>query len=124
MNLVYNTLIWVHVLSMVGTFGGLIGFQTFLPVQFRKDPNVAAKAARFFSFLIGAGLIAGVLVYGVRKGHLLGPHFNGIIAVKFVILLAVGAALGMSKHPVRGELCRKISIALLALAAFLGTSLT
>lgn len=114
---------WVHVMCMVGAFGGLLGVQLALPAELRRRDEVARGMAKLGNVLIGLGFVAGALSYGLRHGHKLGPHFNGVIGLKFVLLLAVGALLAMSRKPGKGDLFRTICIALLALAAFSGLSL-
>lgn len=116
-------LTWVHVLCMVGVFGGLLVVQFGLPAAVRNLDEVAKGVAKIGNILIGVGFLAGGAIYGMIKGHTLGSHFNGIIAVKFVILLAVGALLGMSKKAGRGDLFRTISLVLLAVAALCGSLL-
>lgn len=116
-------LTWVHVLCMIGAFGGLLLAQFGLPAAVRNSDEVTRGISKVGNILIGLGFVAGILNYGLIKGHTLGPHFNGVVAVKFVILLAVGALLGMSKKPGKGDTFRTIALVLLAIAAFAGMSL-
>ncbi len=115
---------WLHLLCMVGTFGVLFLFQFGLPPAVRRDEANGRAVARVANILIGLGFVVGLLMYGIEKGHLRGGHFNGVIAMKFLILLAVGALLAMSKKQERGDKFRSIALALLALAAFLGTTIS
>jgi hypothetical protein len=114
---------WIHVLCMVGTFGGLLVMQAGLPAAVRNSDEVARGAARLFNILIGVGLLAAVAQYGMMKGHLLGAHFNGVIGMKFTILVIVGALIPMSKKPGKGDLFRTISLVLLAIAALAGSTI-
>lgn len=123
-NIPYVALLWVHLLCVVGTFGGLLAFQLVVPASLRREINVAGRASKVFNILLGIGLLAGILLYGMNRGHVMGPHYNGVIALKFVFLLATGALLGISKSSPRGDTLRKIAIVLMALAAFCGLTLS
>ena len=70
------------------------------------------------------GFLAGLLIYIIKDGPALGAHYNGIIGVKFVFLLGVGALNSISRKKVRGDALRWGAILLLAIAAFFGLSLT
>lgn len=123
MTLAAQLLICLHILCMIGAFGGLLAFQAALPASLRANEDAAAGLSRVVNILIGIGLLAGALRYGIAQGHTLGAHYNGVIGAKFVILLAVGALVGMSKKPGRGNLFRTVSIILLAIAALLGSTI-
>jgi hypothetical protein len=117
-------LLLLHLVCMLGALGGLLLMQFGIPATVRRDEAVARGAARFLSILIGLGLLAGAALYGMKKGHLMGPHYNGIIAVKFVLLLAAGGLLAMSKRPGKGDMFRWIAAGLLAAAIVFGASLS
>ena len=123
MMIVLHALIWVHLLCMVGAFGALLFAQLGLPAEVRRQEAVARGLSRLVNILIGVGLLAGAGLYGLKKGHLMGDHYNGVIGMKFGLLLAIGALVGMSKKPERGDAFRKLACALLAVAALLGSSL-
>lgn len=114
---------FVHLLCMICTLGGLLAIQLALPASVRNTEAVARGVSKFGNMFIGIGFLAGAASYGMRHGHLLGAHYNGVIAMKFVILLAVGALLAMSKKPGKGDLFRNVCIALLLIAAICGFSL-
>lgn len=107
---------WVHVLCMVGVFGGLLLVQLGLPATVRNEPATARRITRLLSILLGVGLLAGLAGYGFKQGHLMGGHFNGVIGLKFVLLLMVGGLLPLSRKEGRGDTIRWIALALLALA--------
>jgi hypothetical protein len=107
----------IHILSMVGTFGGLLVFQFGLTAATRASEDNARAAAKLFNILIGIGLLAGIAQYVLKMGWRMGPHYNGVIGLKFMILLAVGGLLAMSRKPGKGNAFRLISCALLAVAA-------
>ena len=107
---------WIHVLCMVGLFGGLLVVQLALPAQVRNDADIARRITRLLSILLGVGLLAGLAGYGLKQGHLMGGHFNGVIGLKFFILLIVGGLLPLSRKPGRGDRARWIALALMAFA--------
>lgn len=108
----------IHVLCMVGLFGGLLLVQLALPAHVRNESITARRITRLLSILLGVGLLAGLLNYGLRQGHLLGGHFNGVIGLKFVLLLIIGGLLPLSRKEGRGDTVRWIMIALLILSVF------
>jgi hypothetical protein len=116
-------LVWLHLLCMVGAFGALLFAQLGLPADVRRQEAVARGISRVVNALIGAGLLAGAGLYGVKHGQAMGAHYNGVIGIKFGLLLAVGALVAMSRKPERGDALRTLACTLLAVAAFLGSSL-
>ena len=123
MPMMIGVLTWIHILCMIGAFGGLLAFQFAVPAAVRNTPDVARKISKFGNVLIGLGFVAGMLSYGALHAHKLGGHFNGVIAVKFMLLLGVGALLGMSKKPGKGDQFRTIALILLVVASLAGSSL-
>ena len=109
---------WLHVLCMVGLFGGLLVVQFALPADVRNEATIARRITRLLSILLGIGLLAGLAGYGLKQGHLMGGHFNGVIGLKFVILLIVGGLLPLTRKEGRGDRVRWIILALLAFAVF------
>ena len=114
---------WIHILCVIGTFGGLMAVRFGLPAAVRTSDDVARASARLFNILIGIGLLAGLSVYFMKHGMALGPHYNGVIGLKFAILVAVGGLIPMSRKPGKGDLFRTIAIVLLAIAALAGASI-
>ena len=70
--------------------------------------------------MIGTGLLAGLAYYLVMDGYTNSAHYNGVIGMKFIFLLAVGALVGISRKSRNGDTLRSIALILLALAAFFG----
>jgi hypothetical protein len=122
MNLL-NILLWAHLLCMVGAFGGVLLLQRGTPASLRADPEALRPAIKWLNILIGAGLLFGVLLYGLTQGHTRGAHFNGVIGFKFGMLIAVGALLAVSRRSNTGDTLRWIAAALLAVAAFAAATL-
>jgi hypothetical protein len=81
-----------------------------------EDADIARRITRLLSILLGIGLLAGLAGYGLKQGHLMGGHFNGVIGLKFVILLMVGGLLPLTRKEGRGDRVRWILLALLAFA--------
>ena len=110
-------LIWIHLLCMVGAFGSLLAVQLALPAPLQQDEALMRRITRLVSLLLLVGLLAGAVAYGLRQGHLLGGHFNGVIGLKFVLLLIAGGLLPLARRAAIGNTIRWIVLALLALAA-------
>lgn len=113
-------LTWLHILCMIGAFGVLAAAQFALPRDTRNSPGVARGISKLGNILIGIGLLAGVAFYGMAKAHTFGAHYNGVIGTKFILLLAVGALLAISKKPGKGDAFRTIALVLISIAALLG----
>ncbi len=118
---------WVHLLAVLGVFGGLLVYQLGLPASVRNEPAHARRASRVLNILLLAGLLAGLFLFmQVMPGYRGTPaagHFHGVIGFKLLVLLAVGALLPMSRKPGRGDVLRWIALALLALAALAATTI-
>lgn len=110
-----------HILCMIGAFGALLGCQAGLPAELRRGEALGRGISRIVNVLVGLGLLAGLALFGIKKGHLLGAHYSLVVGVKFGLLLAVGALVAMSKRPDRGDTLRNIACTLLAVAALLGS---
>lgn len=108
---------WIHILCVVGLFGGLVLVQFGLPAAVRNEPTNARQITRLLSLLLALGLLAGAGAYGIKHGHELGGHYNGVIGFKFAMLLVVGGLLPMSRKEGRGDFVRGLALILLGLAA-------
>ena len=123
MRMLLWSLLWTHLLSLLGIFGGLLALQAGVPADVRNRPDVAGGAAKLFNILLALGLLAGLGLFFLTHGLQRGPHFLGVVGLKFILLLAVGALVGMSKKPGKGDTFRTIALVLLALAAFSGLTI-
>ena len=117
-------LLWIHLLSLIGAFGALLALQLILPRDLRAQAAVVRRFSQTVNWLVLIGFLAGLLIYIIKDGPALGAHYNGIIGVKFLFLLGVGALNSISRKKVRGDALRWGAILLLAIAAFFGLSLT
>ncbi|MCO5043996.1 MAG: hypothetical protein M9935_01765 [Kiritimatiellae bacterium] len=113
----YELLRWLHIVCMIGLLGGFLVYQLGLSYPSRIDAADLRGVTRVWNILLLGGLITGLSMYAQVKGHTLGPHFNGVIAVKFSILIAVGGLLALAKRRSRGDGLRWLSIALLLVAS-------
>ncbi len=113
----YELLRWLHIVCMIGLLGGMLVYQLGLSYPSRIDAADLRGVTRVWNILLLGGLITGLSMYAQVKGHTLGPHFNGVIAVKFSILIAVGGLLALAKRRSRSDGLRWISIALLLVAS-------
>lgn len=118
--MIHSTMMFVHVLCMIGAFGVLAGAQFALPASLRNNEQAARGISRLCNIFIGIGLIAGLHGYFAFGGFKNTAHVNGVIGLKFILLLAVGALIAMSKKPGKGDTFRTISLVLLVIAGFLG----
>lgn len=118
-----HLLLWLHIISMVSIIGVLLGTQLCVEREVRNQAEPSRKVARLANVLLAIGLVAALVYYSLSGGHAKGPHYNGVIGVKFVFLLASGAVIGISKKTDKGDTLRWVAIALLLLASLFGTSL-
>lgn len=118
----YTIVRWLHVLSMVGLSGGVLVIQCAIPRAERRDEWLR-KAVRLWNILLLIGLLAGVLMYGLARGHTLGAHYNGVVGLKFIILLAVGALLPLSLKSAHGDRLRWLALSLILAASFAAITL-
>lgn len=115
----YELLRWAHVVCMVGLLGGLLVYQLGLSTAARADAATLRSATRFWNILLGLGLLFGALMYGMAKGHTLGGHYNGVVGLKFAVLLVVGGLLPVAKRGgTRADGLRWICILLMLAASF------
>ncbi len=120
---------WIHLLSMIGTFGALLFYQFGLSRAQRDDLDLARRLGRVCNLLIGIGFVAGLAGYyftmKISGGGVPG-RFHMTVGVKFILLLGIGACLGVggAMHKKGNtELASHLrwgALGLLALAAFLG----
>ncbi len=115
---------WLHILCMVGTVGVLLGAQVCCAAEHRNTPAASRATARLANILLGIGLLAGFAYYFLTGGTTRGPHYNGVIGLKFVFLLGAGALIGISKRTDRGDSLRWIAFGLLVSASLFGVTLT
>lgn len=116
-------ILWLHILCMVGAFGVLLGFQMILPREMRDQAEVSRAFGKIVNWLILIGFLSGLTYYFSRDGLQLGAHYNGVIGVKFVFLLGVGALVSISKNKPSGDALRWGAIVLLASATLFGLTL-
>ncbi|HMP72754.1 MAG TPA: hypothetical protein PKE55_05765 [Kiritimatiellia bacterium] len=110
-------LLWLHLLAMVGAFGAILAFQLVVPEQQRKLAEQSRRIGNVVNAMILVGFLTGIGYYLLEGGYLERAHYNGVIAVKFLLLLGVGALVGISKKREMGDSLRWGALALLALAA-------
>lgn len=133
MDPVQNLLLWVHVLCLLGTFGGLLVIQFGLPREWRDSAAGAKVGTGLIYGMLGLGFLMGIglLAWRVHTAGTaaLGGHYWGVIGLKFILLLVVGAMLGIATRKLRAGLVktavtlRAVAIGALALAALLGVTL-
>lgn len=111
--------LWIHVVSMVGVLGGLLLLQLGLPRDLRANADLVKSALRPLNILLGIGFVAGLLLYMNRMDGATG-HVHGVVGMKILILVAVGALLPISRKSVKGDGLRWTAIGLLLLASFSG----
>lgn len=120
---------WIHLLSMIGTFGALLFYQFGLSRAQRNDADLARRLGRVCNLLIAIGFVAGVAGYYFTMKISSGAvpaRFHTTVGVKFILLLGIGACLGVGGamhkkgNTATASQLRWAALALLALAAFLG----
>jgi len=124
--------IWIHLLCMIGAFGGLLTAQLALS---REDGSHHLAILKPVNLMLAIGLVAGLTAYflKIKDASVSGEEIVGavhmVVGIKFLILLGVGGCSGMAagltkkgKWEAAGRL-RWIATGLLAIAAYLGVSL-
>jgi len=120
----YTTFIlWIHLVCMVGSIGALLAAQCCLPPENRNQAAPSRGIGRLVNILLTVGLLAGLSYYLLLDGFSRGPHYNGVVGVKFVFLLAATALVGMSKKTDRGDVFRWIALGLLLAASLFGKTI-
>jgi hypothetical protein len=103
---------------MIGLLGGLLVYQLGLSTAVRMDTASLFRTVRLWNILLSIGLLSALLMYMMARGHTLGGHYNGVIGLKLLALIAVGALLPMTRRSEKGDRLRWICILLLLLASF------
>jgi len=119
-----SIILWFHILCMISTIGVLLTAQLALPADYRNNSKPSRSIAKLANILLAMGLILGLAYYFLNKGYTLGPHYNGVIAMKFSFMLGAGALIGISKRIDNGDLLRWIAIVLFVCASFFGLTLS
>ncbi|MDA1044909.1 MAG: hypothetical protein O3C57_06760 [Verrucomicrobia bacterium] len=122
--------LWLHILCMVGCFGMVLGSMVSARAHTRET-LAADRTLKVAVLALVFGLLAGIVAFvlTLRLATGVSPHFMMIIMVKFVLLLAAGAALGVaSKKSSAGDAKaahgpRLAALIALASAALLGVFL-
>ncbi|HMO51266.1 MAG TPA: hypothetical protein PKE26_11285 [Kiritimatiellia bacterium] len=118
-----NLLVWVHILCMVSVIGALLSMQLCIGPDDRNLASPSRKIARLCNILLAVGFVSIIAYYILSGGHTRGPHYNGVVGVKFVFFLAAGALIGISKTTDKGDGLRWIALGLMLLASLFGTTL-
>jgi hypothetical protein len=116
-------ILWLHILSIIGAFGVLLGYQMILPKDMREQAEASRAIGKIVNWMVMIGFLAGLTYYFARDGLNRGPHYNGIIAVKFLMLLGVGALVAISKNRPMADALRWGAIILIAIAALFGLTI-
>lgn len=115
----YTILRWLHILCMISLLGGLLAFQFGLSTPSRMDAADLRGVTRFWNILITIGLLSGIGLYLNMRGYEMRGHFNGVIGMKFIILVIVGGLLAAARrNPAKGDAFRWWCVLLLLIASF------
>lgn len=120
---VSSLILWAHIVSMVGAIGALLGYQLALNKEIRNQADSAGSISRLVNILIAVGFVAALAYYVISAGYKMGGHYNGVIGVKFILLLGAGALIGISKSTEKGDLFRWIAFVQLLLASLFASTL-
>lgn len=127
-----NIAVWLHLLCMVGAFGALLYHQLFLGTSHKADPLLGRTVNKAASILIAVGFLAGLLAFILKikvaasSGIAIESSAHMKVGIKFLILLASGACLGISSGMIRkgrydsAAAQRILVLVLLATAALIG----
>jgi len=101
-----NVLIWIHILSAVGVFGGLLAIRVGMPEAARRDPDIVRGAYKLLSMLVLVALVTGFIRYatmisiaGESGGLAAATHMK--VGIKMLLLVGIGGCLGMGSASVR-----------------------
>lgn len=118
-----SLVLWLHIVCMISVIGTLLSTQLCTTPEYRNSAGPSRAIARLANILIGIGFLAGISYYLLKDGMTLGPHYNGVIGMKFVFLLGAAALIGISKRTDRGDSLRWIAFGLMVLASLFGATL-
>lgn len=131
----FQAILWLHVLTMVSAIGALLVIQFALPGGTRDAAPVAGRCSRLLNILVAVGLLAGLTAFAMKlrafkaAGTDLSSTYHALVGTKILLMLAVGACLGMGPALLRkgrsgaAHTLRTVALLLLVLAAFLGSIL-
>lgn len=119
-----NLLLWLHIVSMVGAIGVLLATQLCVDKEIRNQAEPSRRVARLANILIAVGFVSALTYYLLTEGQTKGPHYNGVIGVKFLFLLGSGAVIGISKRTDKGDGLRWVAFALLLLSSLFASTLS
>jgi hypothetical protein len=122
----------VHVLCMLGAFGGVLIVQYGLPKDVRDTADTARSAGRLPTLLLAVGFLAGLIAYWLNIHYAANSNVNlpsiehAIIGIKFLFLVAAGAFMGITAKALkqadtrRANFFRGMTLVPFVLAACLG----
>jgi len=122
----------VHVLCMLGAFGGVLIVQCGLPKTVRDTADVARAAGRLPTMLFAIGFLAGLITYWLKIRYAANSNVqlptieHSIVGIKFLFLVAAGAFMGITAKALkqgetgRANFFRGMTLIPLVLAACLG----
>jgi hypothetical protein len=127
-------LVWLHIVCVLASFGGIFVATLGLSAERRADASLVRALLRWPHALLGLGFVAGLAIYMIKARTL---HADGaganpfdiVIGVKFLLLLAVGACLGIASGKLKkggisaAHVLMRVALLLLAVAAYLGVGL-
>ena len=128
----YQVALWLHLLFMVSIVGTLLVLRRGLPFGSSQDPSVVRPILRFATAQLAAGLVAGIVVYAMLirsvsdSGGSLASQTHRTVGIKILLMLVVGACLGVSSAMVKkgrtgpAATLQWAALATLAVAALLG----
>jgi hypothetical protein len=127
-----NVFLWMHLLCMVGAFGALLAGGCVPP---DAGAETSLRVLKRANLLIAIGFLAGLATYFVRiklaslEDIELPGSLHMTVGIKFLILIGVGACVGIALAKTRKSDAaqaapfRWAAVILLAIAAFLGVYL-
>ena len=131
----YQIALWMHLLFMLSIVGALLVIRRGLPFGSRRDPSLVRPILRLAGGLLLGGLVMGLTLYvhliaTVKEaGGQLAPQTHMLIGTKLLLMVAVGAFIGISSSMLKKDkpgpaaTLQWAALAALALAAFLGVIL-
>jgi len=105
--IVERLLLWLHLLFLVGAFGGIVFIDRLLADGSGDHPALARKGSRLGHVFLGLGLLAGLALYVLRIRDLgdtaAASHLHAVVGVKFLLFLGAAFCLGMASRRTREQ---------------------
>ena len=135
MHILHLTILWAHLLAMIGALGGLFVAIYAFSITSEQASDRSAKSLTTVNTCLMIGFLAGLALTYLRvttvlqAGLSMSTTFNHLILTKLLLLLAAGAGVGIGTKKIKNNaeasarVCFILAMVALTLASFLGVML-